>query len=77
MKENKDKVNDILPVPLLEKPMSKDEIDKNLVAAKDFVKRISRNRKVYKVPISNGYVMTTRPEMWDEFNKDGNNGKEM
>ena len=77
MKENKDKVNDILPVPSLVKPMSKAEIDKNLVDAKDFVKRISRNRKVYKVPISNGYVMTTRPEMWDEFNKEGNNGKEM
>jgi hypothetical protein len=51
-------------------PPSHVEMDEHLEHAKKQVSRISSIKPVRKIHISNGYVMTTRPEIWDGYKMD-------
>lgn len=51
-------------------PPSARDMDKHLEQAKEQVSRISSKKQVRKVNIPNGYVMTTRPEVWDGYQLD-------
>lgn len=43
------------------------ELEKHLSEVKEQVSRISSIKPVHKIHIPNGYVMTTRPELWDGY----------
>ncbi len=51
-------------------PPSHVEMDEHLAHAKEQVSRISSIKPVRKIHIPNGYVMTTRPEIWDGYKLD-------
>lgn len=51
-------------------PPSHVEMDEHLAHAKEQVSRISSIKQVRKIHIPNGYVMTTRPEIWDGYKLD-------
>jgi hypothetical protein len=51
-------------------PLSHVEMDEHLAHAKEQVSRISSIKPVRKIHIPNGYVMTTRPEIWDGYKLD-------
>lgn len=46
------------------------ELEKHLSEVKEQVSRISSIKPVHKIHIPNGYVMTTRPELWDGYKLD-------
>lgn len=49
-------------------PLNK-EMDRHLEMVKEDVQRITAIKPVHKIPVQNGYVMTTRPEMWENKDK--------
>lgn len=48
---------------------SNKEMDRHLEMVKEDVQRITAIKPVHKIPVQNGYVMTTRPEMWENKDK--------
>ena len=59
----------LLPLTNTDSP-SHAKLDKHLEHAKEQVNRISSIKPVGKIHIPNGYVMTTRPEIWDGYKLD-------
>ncbi|WP_455758830.1 hypothetical protein [Phocaeicola coprocola] len=51
-------------------PPSHVEMNEHLEHAKEQISRISSIKPVHKIHIPNGYVMTTRPELWDGYKLD-------
>lgn len=44
-------------------------MSRHLEMVKEDVQRITAIKPVHKIPVQNGYVMTTRPEMWENKDK--------
>ena len=71
-KRNQGKENDMIVLSSLTnaEPPSHVEMNEHLEHAKEQISRISSMKQVRKVHIPNGYVMTTRPEVWDGYKLD-------
>lgn len=68
-KSKEDDMIVLLPLTNADSP-SHVEMDEHLAHAKEQVSRISSIKPVRKIHIPNGYVMTTRPEIWDGYKLD-------
>lgn len=68
-KSKEDDMIVLLPLTNADHP-SHVEMDEHLAHAKEQVSRISSIKPVRKIHIPNGYVMTTRPEIWDGYKLD-------
>lgn len=68
-KSKEDDMIVLLPLTNVDPP-SHVEMDEHLAHAKEQVSRISSIKPVRKIHIPNGYVMTTRPEIWDGYKLD-------
>ena len=68
-KSKEDDMIVLLPITNADPP-SHVEMDEHLAHEKEQVSRISSKKPVSKVQIPKGYVMTTRPEIWDGYKLD-------
>ena len=48
---------------------SNKEMGRHLEMVKENIQQITAIKPVHKIPVQNGYVMTTRPEMWENKDK--------